>query len=230
MRTATMVKPSIQQPHLFSYTIPYDDGAAPNPFNGMCTLAICKPAIRRTARKGDWIAGLGSANAPSGNLSNRLVYAMRVDKVVTIEEYDQRARSQWPHRVPDIKSKALVDRLGDCIYNYTTVPPEQRAGVHGQGNYPIDLGGENVLISWNFYYFGRNAKPLPNSLHPICHQTQGHKRQANNPYVRKFINWVQSLPEGPGQHGWPDMIIKWHNNGCSPCATREQDGACDAEC
>jgi len=54
---------------LFSYTIPIDDGAAPNPFNGFCTLTICKPAIRRVARKGDWIAGLGSKNAPSGDLT-----------------------------------------------------------------------------------------------------------------------------------------------------------------
>jgi len=38
---------------LYSYTVRYDDGAAPNPFNGMCTLAICKPAIRRTAAPGD---------------------------------------------------------------------------------------------------------------------------------------------------------------------------------
>jgi hypothetical protein len=41
---------------LFSYTIPVDDGAAPNPFRGMCTLAICKPTIRRVAKKGDWVA------------------------------------------------------------------------------------------------------------------------------------------------------------------------------
>jgi hypothetical protein len=34
---------------LFTYTIPYDDGAAPNPFHGICTLAICKPSIRRVA-------------------------------------------------------------------------------------------------------------------------------------------------------------------------------------
>ena len=41
---------------LYSYCLPYDDGAAPNPFWGTCTLVICKPAIRRTARVGDWIA------------------------------------------------------------------------------------------------------------------------------------------------------------------------------
>ena len=68
---------------LFTYTIPIDDGAAPNPFAGMCSLAICKPGIRRTAQVGDWVAGLGSKNAPSGDLSGRLVYAMRVERVLS---------------------------------------------------------------------------------------------------------------------------------------------------
>lgn len=68
-------------PRLFTYTIPVDDGAAPNPFNGMCSLAICKPGIRRVAKPDDWIAGLGSKKAPSGDLSGRLVYAMRVEEL-----------------------------------------------------------------------------------------------------------------------------------------------------
>jgi hypothetical protein len=82
---------STAPPLLFTYTILIDDGAAPNPFRGMCSLAICKPGIRRTARKGDWIAGLGSRTAPSGDLTGRLVYAMRVEAVLSLEEYDRRA-------------------------------------------------------------------------------------------------------------------------------------------
>jgi hypothetical protein len=78
-------------PRLFTYIIPVDDGAAPNPFRGMCTLAICKPGIRRVAVKDDWVAGVGSGNAPSGDLRGRLVYAMRVEEVVSLEEYDRLA-------------------------------------------------------------------------------------------------------------------------------------------
>lgn len=84
----------LQMPRLFTYTIPIDDGAAPNPFGGMCTLAICKPGIRRVAKKGDWIAGLGSKYAPSGDLSARLVYAMRVEEVLSLREYDRRAAEE----------------------------------------------------------------------------------------------------------------------------------------
>ena len=32
---------------LFSYVVATDSGFAPNPFFGLCTLACCKPAIRR---------------------------------------------------------------------------------------------------------------------------------------------------------------------------------------
>jgi len=106
-------------PRLFTYTIPIDDGAAPNPFHGMCSLAICKPGIRRAARPDDWVAGLGSKNAPSGDLTGHLVYAMRVEESLSLRDYDLQASSRWPHRIPNTKSAALQDRLGDCIYDFS---------------------------------------------------------------------------------------------------------------
>jgi hypothetical protein len=68
-------------PRLFSYVLRKDDGAAPNPFWGVCTLAICKPVIRRTAEVDDWVVGTGSKRAPDGrDLSGTVVYAMRITK------------------------------------------------------------------------------------------------------------------------------------------------------
>jgi len=211
-------------PRLFSYTIPIDDGAAPNPFNGMCSLAICKPGIRRVARPDDWVAGLGSKNAPSGDLSCRLVYAMRVHEVLSLQEYNRQANARWPHRIPDIKSVALVDRLGDCIYDFSTGMTVQRPSVHGENNIATDLSGENVLISYDFYYFGSSARQLPDYLLPICHQTQGHRSNSNTPYVDKFVAWVRSLAPAPGQYGWPDFIIEWSSIGaCGGCIHRKLD-------
>jgi len=40
---------------LYSYVVRYDSGFAPNPFGGYCTLATCKPEIRKTAQLGDWL-------------------------------------------------------------------------------------------------------------------------------------------------------------------------------
>lgn len=218
-------------PRLFTYTIPVDDGAAPNPFRGMCSLAICKPGIRRVAKEGDWIAGLGSVNAPRGKLSGCLVYAMRVEEVLSLEEYDRHAPARWPHRIPNLNSADLSERLGDCIYDYSSGAPRQRPSVHGKKNIETDLSGKNVLISRDFYYFGSRAVELPKNLRSICHQTQGHRSDSNASYFDAFVTWLRR-DFAPGQmHGWPDFIVDWseasQDAGCSP---RRLDGENDEPC
>jgi hypothetical protein len=216
---------------LFTYTIPIDDGAAPNPFHGMCSLAICKPGIRRVAKEGDWVAGLGSKDAPSGDLSACLVYAMRVETVVSLREYDQRASEEWPERIPDIHSSDLSKRLGDCIYDYSHHIPKQRLGVHGRENVETDLGGENVLISRDFFYFGSRPIKLPENLSRICHQTQGHRSDSNAPYFDQFVSWIRNLGLAPGQYGWPDFLIDWRElSSCPGCSIRKIDNENDVAC
>jgi len=195
----------LRMPRLFSYTIRIDDGAAPNPFRGMCSLAICKPMIRRVAKPGDWIAGLGSRRAPSGDLTARLVYAMRVDETLSLADYDKHAPSRWPDRIPNVASANLCDRLGDCIYDFSSGDPVQRQGVHGPLNQTTDLSGKNVLISKHFYYFGSRACPLPDHLLAICHQNQGHRSDLNAAYFQPFVEWIEGLKLEPGQYGWPDL-------------------------
>jgi hypothetical protein len=218
-------------PTLFTYTIPIDDGAAPNPFGGMCTLAICKPGIRRVAKKGDWVVGLGSKNAPSGDLSKRIVYAMRVQKTMSLEDYDKTARRKWKHRIPKMDSPDIFRRLGDCIYDYSkSANPRQRRGVHGHNNKKTDLSGENALVSRDFYYFGRNAIKLPRKFHRICHQTQGHRSTSNDEYFARFERWIRKQPFEPRlMHGWPDYKVDWTRKRNS-CAPRERDGRHDRPC
>lgn len=139
-------------PRLFSYTILRDDGAAPNPFRGLCTLAICKPQIRRKAAVGDWVVGLGSKRAPSGNLAGRMVCAMRVDQVLTLRDYDRLAPTHWPHRVPNLQSAIMSDRLGDCIYDFFTgIGGEFMTGRLSRakcGRARIIPGGGETSTSW----------------------------------------------------------------------------------
>ena len=199
-------------PQLFTYIIPYDDGAAPHPFGGICTLAICKPTIRRTARVGDWAAGFGSKNAPNGlDLSGRLVYAMKVTEVLSMRDYDVKCRASWQQRIPDIHSLELSRRLGDCIYDYSgsQSTPKQRLGVHGTGNIDRDLSGERVLVSTEFYYFGSNPIKVPNSLSTIVPLNQGHQRPKNQPHVSDFIQWINGQGKPAGMHGWPHILLPW---------------------
>jgi hypothetical protein len=127
---------------------------------------------------------------------------------------------------------ALQDRLGDCIYDFSRGSPEQRPGVHERGNIETDLSGKNVLISRDFYYFGSNAKPLPNHLLPICHQTQGRRSKANAPYFEAFVEWARSIAPAPGQlYGWPDFTPEWDSAGsCPRCAVRDADDERNPDC
>jgi len=198
---------------LYSYTVRYDDGAAPNPFNGMCTLAICKPAIRRTAAPGDWIAGLGSARYGK---ALHLVYAMQIAEVLTWKEYDARASREWPHRVPDLDSTDLTRQLGDCIYDHSTSERTQRRSVHtggGQRQRDKDLNGD-VLVARRYLYFGSSEMALPSvkrrDLTTLVLRGQGHKRQSNMGLLPKFVDWYSELEArlGNGQHGWPRLVLR----------------------
>ena len=218
---------------LYSYIVRIDDGAAPNPFNGMCSLAICKPAIRRTAKVGDWIVGLGAIAPPSGtDLSNKIVYAMRVDEIVSLQVYDALSRQRWPYRIPDTQHPDYSRRLGDCIYDYSidNGGPALRPCVHNEDNTNTDLGGENVLLSWNYYYFGREAIDLPGHLLGIVHQGQGHRRPSNDNYLDSFVEWIQNCGYEIGMHGWPDCRVVFNKNGgCGHCGDRKRDDDLDGE-
>src|SRR5215217_2593842 len=132
---------------LYSYCLRYDGGSAPNPFWGICTLVICKPAIRRTAEIGDWIVGLGSAQSPIGDISTSVVYAMKVTSKLTMKEYDQFCTASLPEKIPQ-QSRDYRRQKGDCIYDYGNAEqPTMRWGVHCDINRQRDLDGKYALLS-----------------------------------------------------------------------------------
>lgn len=151
-------------PELFAYVVRYDIGFAPNPFYGVCTLATCKPRIRKSAMPGDWIAGIGSKKKKQGGL---LVYAMRVDETLSYDEYweDPRFQRKKPNRVGSLKQ-----RYGDNIYHRAATG---QAWLQEDGRHSLDDGSPNwdhvkkdtsaprVLVSTTFVYYGANAVPIP---------------------------------------------------------------------
>jgi hypothetical protein len=127
---------------IFAYKMTHDDGAAPCVQDGLLTLAICKPTIRKAAQKGNFIVGIGGENLGIG----RLIYVAEVSEVIKGRNYYE------THR----------DRL-DCVYE-----PDSTTGlpVHRGEDFdhqdpvfkPRDVGcnWENafVLKSTNFRYLG----------------------------------------------------------------------------
>jgi Nucleotide modification associated domain 2 len=96
---------------LYSYCLRYDDGAAPNPYWGVCTVVICKPAIRRTAHVGDWVVGLGAVSSPIGDISGQVVYAMRVTSVMSMRQYDDHCQKLLSGKIPDWNNRDFRRRM-----------------------------------------------------------------------------------------------------------------------
>ena len=99
-------------PKLYSYVLREDTGFAPNPYHGFCTLACCKPLIRRRAEIGDWIIATGS-NAKGKRRGGFLSFAMRITEILTFQEYwnDVRFRAKRP----DLDG-SLEEACGDNLY------------------------------------------------------------------------------------------------------------------
>jgi hypothetical protein len=216
-------------PTLFSYCIPVDDGAAPNPFWELCTLAICKPAIRRVAKKGDWVVGTGSVDSPIGNISGKVVYAMRVSEKKTMRGYDQFTSSELPNKIPQMDHDDRRRRCGDSIYDFSTFPPSPRPSVHGEGDRDTDLGGRYVLLSDHFFYFGDQPVALPETLLGIVKQGQGHRSGDNSKYVDDFVNWIHSMGYSPATLvGKPQTWSQSNSQPiCNPCTIDRRKAVTD---
>ena len=184
---------------IYSYILRFDDGAAPNPFWDICTLTICKPAIRRNARVGDWVIGTGSKNAKCNDgkvydLSNSIVYAMKISDIKTLSDYDNFCKTSLLRKIPVWRTTDWRLRMGDCIYDYSKgAAPLMRRGVHNENNRNRDLGGLNALLSDNFYYFGEGAIQLPVELNGIIKRNQGHRKIENIDLVMKFVKWIKQF-------------------------------------
>ncbi len=176
---------------VFSYVIPHDYGFAPNPYGGFLTLATCKPKIRKTATKGDFIVGTGSASTV-GN--DKLVYAAKISDVVSMADYGRLAK--YKIKRPSMNGP-LSKRHGDNIYFFEDDVWHQRANTfHGIDCLERDLSGLNVLICDRFWYFGDNAIDIPRQHRAIIKRGPGHKKLSDDAITIPFIRWLDSLPCG----------------------------------
>ena len=161
---------------LFSYIVAVDAGFAPNPFHGYCTLACCKPVVRRVARVGDWVIGLSRKVQ-----GNKLIFAMRIEEKLSFEQYWRDRR--FAKKRPKMASKQVIPRRGDNIYKpIGNGEFKQLWSGHSEENgsekpnlKAHDLGGKFVLISKRFTYFGQEGIALPDGLEG-CIAGRGHRR------------------------------------------------------
>jgi len=198
---------------IYSYVVRYDSGFAPNPFYGYCTLATCKPDIRKSAAIGDWVIGSGSDDR-SVRRSGHLVYAMRVTESMTFDAYgrDPRFESKKPYRNGSRKQSC-----GDSIYFRNAVGGawQQRDSFHSRSNGSLnpehvtrDTGVNRVLISNDFVYFGGEGPVFPDGLQdrqgrPLCKAGRGYAIFDDAQLVEDFEQWVRSLAVNGCYQGAP---------------------------
>jgi len=163
---------------LFSYVVAIDSGFAPNPEKNICSLACCKPGIRKYARENDWVIGTGSANTVG---KSKLVYAMQISKPILFDDYyrDKRFRSRK-----------------DNIYFLTKHGYRQKDNkYHKKSNMKRDLSCKNVLLSKKYYYFGDEAISIDKKYRAVIKKGPGYKNKLDPKLVSKFISWVKKYPK-----------------------------------
>nr|BDT35130.1 hypothetical protein MFMH1_47990 [Myxococcus sp. MH1] len=186
---------------LFAYVVRRDYGFAPNPFFGQCTLATCKPKIRKGAHVGDWIVGTGSTEY---GLGGQLVYAMRVGETLTFENYWEDSR--FCLKRPNMRG-SIKHAFGDNIYHRSSPTEhwhqEKSHHSHSNGqtnraNIANDTQVNRVLVSDWFVYFGKDAIPIPDRFRrgkreTVARQGRGHLVNFRSGFETEFIEWVLSL-------------------------------------
>jgi hypothetical protein len=180
---------------LFSYVVARDFGFAPNPFFSFCTLATCKPIIRRIAEPGDWIVGTGSAK---WNRAGHLVFAMEVAEAMTFDQYSVDPRFQ--QKRPNLRG-SKKQAFGDNIYSRQSGSWYQENSHHSfedgspnPANIANDTQTNRVLIGTDYVYWGGSGPPIPvrfrnfNGI-DICTK-RGHKSEFQAELVQQFIAWI----------------------------------------
>jgi hypothetical protein len=200
---------------IYTYVVRYDSGFAPNPFYGFCTLATCKPKIRRHAKIGDWLLGSGSGDKKIGR-AGYLVYAMRVSEALSFDEYDADPRffQKKPYRTGSRKQSC-----GDNIYfrNVLPGPWSQRDSFHSLSDGSVNLkhvgrdtSVNRVLVSNDFIYFGGTGPRVLASLKDqrgkhIVHSRVGQSRFDDARLIEEFERWIRSL----GDMGYRGAPYEW---------------------
>jgi hypothetical protein len=182
-----------QRVKLLKYVMKTDSGLAPNPYFGVCSLALCTPNhMNARLEQGDWI--LGHSCKATGN---RLVYAMQLTHVLGMDEYFR----QFPAKRPDPQG-SVEQQHGDNLYfhedgRWQRLPSAEH---NSESSFLQDRARRVFLAEGEdrFWYFGAD-NPMP-ELQEFEHRFQAFvQRRQGFAYVRseariqEFAAWLASI-------------------------------------
>lgn len=194
----------------YTYVVSRDYGFAPNPYWKVCTLATCKPIIRKKLNVGDYVFGV----SPKAQ-GNRLIYAMKVTEKMSFNDYWDDLRFQ--NKKPTMNGTKKT-AYGDNIYRYdhemecwfqADSHHSYAGGRLNETNRKTDTGTtDQLLISEEFFYFGSEMIDIPDEFKSTITRTKnGYPlMQGQKPLTEEeclpFWNWICANKEY-GRHGFP---------------------------
>jgi hypothetical protein len=164
----------------------HDTGFAPCIQNNKLTLGCCKPNIRRTAKKGDYIIAFYGKSQTDKKYSHALAYIAKVTKIMNYKQY----------------YKNHKDRT-DCIYNekLQQLPNE----FHNSNHTKRDLNGQNILMSNDFIFFGKDAFHIDDKYLEMI-GGRGHKVRKNEKFRKMFPKYFKELKNKYGNYKLGDHL------------------------
>ena len=149
---------------IFSYRVSHDTGLAPCITKALISLACCKGGQIRKGKLvytglryhiGEFVNSHKDFDVYIvGIYKNRLLYAAKIEKVITMMEYY--ANKEYSHR---------IDSLYAVEDSSLTRRRDYLPSVHSESeNQMRDIAGKYVLLSSNFYYAGEKAREIPTEL------------------------------------------------------------------
>lgn len=183
-------------PNAFLYVVDRDFGFAPNPFHGSCTLATCKPQIRKSANVGDWVIGIGGARLRA---TGHCIFAMEVTNRVSFDVYwaDKAFLDKRP-----VRNGSRRMLVGDNIYHFTGNQWHQADSHHSLEdgtpnilNIQKDTSTNSVLISQNFHYFGKDPPDVSDILSELGYKNGRYHRKYDLVKAKDLLSFLDRFPK-----------------------------------
>lgn len=194
----------MREPRFYRYIHVDDDGHAPCIDRGMVTLATCKPAIRSTAKVGDWVAGY----MPKGLGEGLITWVGRVAETMDPLEY---GGSHWGRK--DAQYRNLPDgSVERASKDYHPCSIQQAR----------DQGAKVLIFDKSAtWYFGDKAAQPPLELDPLKAAGQGHRVNLRiDGDLATLQSWLETIGP-PGFYGKPRTADTICGSGCAPPQPRK---------
>jgi hypothetical protein len=198
---------------LFSYVVQHDFGFSPNPYFNFCTLCLCKyrenesghlnvvELAARAKEKGEavWVVGTGGADLNKSGGNGKLVYAMRVDEVLSRGEYYEDSRFSKKRRL-------------------ATGTYEERRGDNIKPNGRFEARKQFALISRYFFYFGRTAIEIPARFRGFEKRGPSFRCRFEDADIIQFVKWIEGHKRGVlGEPCGKEWLTRKETKACKSC-------------